>query len=273
MAAPMSQPYEIYCKGIKKKLMNYWAAWRPDTHYELGDFGIIKGYVFEKKGSLDELKIKFKSAEDKSPSPLEIISSSDVSINFKVAGEVNEAFVNVPEGEAGLKIDFGSKGAFIIQSPETFEPSIDTQMKLEKSIIDLFKKGEWQADWAIIVRIVQAPLATIIISNSESAGLEFSAKTNLSAGLADLGKADLGLTFRVHRGDIIRMTQAENVTPFFQLARLKRRLFGLLAPTSLEISRKASPVYSILDIASSTSKAQLENLYLDVLRDEEIGEG
>jgi hypothetical protein len=212
----------IYSKGIKEKLSNYWAAWLPTTRYELGDIGILSGYRFEKIGSLTELKIPFTHAVSNSPNPIELVSASGVSFALKLAGDINEAFANIPKGRAGVKIDFGSEGAFIVECPATYEPAVADPMALQAKIIDSFAEGQWQADWAVIVRIVTAPTATILISNSTSAGLELAAEADLSAGLVDIGKSEVGLSVRSQTGEIMKMIGARDVTPFFQ----RRRDFG-----------------------------------------------
>jgi hypothetical protein len=255
---------DIYSKGIKKKLKNYWAAWLPTTKFELGDIGILNGHYFQKVSSLASLEIPFDTTADGSPSPIELVSTSGVSIKVKIAGETNEAFASVPKGSAGLKIDFGSEGAFVVQCPATFEPAISDPLKLQNKIIDLFEKGQWQADWVVIVRLVTAPSATILISNSTAAGLELSSTVEFSAGLADLGSAGLGLSLKSQTGDIFKMLGAQGVTPFFQVATLKRRLFG--APRFTTKS-----MFGLDHSIKSTITSQAEDLYLDVLRDEEVG--
>jgi hypothetical protein len=222
----MSQIYDLYSGGIKKKLKNYWAAWLPTTRYELGDIGEFNGTLFEKVGSLAELGIPFRVAQDTAPSPLDFVSESGVSVNIKAAGETNTAFASVPQGSAGIKIDFGSQGAFVVECPETFEQAMAQPMALEQAILSAHKEGTWKGEWAVITRIVTAPSATILISNSSSAGLELSAKADLAAGVTDLGKADLGLSIKSQRGDILKSIGAKDVTPFFQVSKLKGSVIG-----------------------------------------------
>jgi hypothetical protein len=237
----VSQIYDLYSGGIKKKLRNYWAAWLPTTRYELGDIGEFNGTLFEKVGSLTELGIPFKVAQDTSPSPIDFVSESGVSVNIKAAGETNTAFASVPQGSAGVKIEFGSQGAFVVECPETYEQAMAEPMALEKEVISADRAEKWKHAWAVITRIVTAPSATILISNSSSAGLELSAKADLAAGVTDLGKADLGLSIKSQRGDILKSIGAKDVSPFFQVSMLKGsivrdRAFGpysadLIGPT------------------------------------------
>ena len=52
----MAELVELYSKGIKTKLANYWAAWLPGTRF---DIGILNGHLFEKVGTLEELSFKY----------------------------------------------------------------------------------------------------------------------------------------------------------------------------------------------------------------------
>jgi|ERR1035437_6773551 len=55
----MAELVELYSKGIKTKLANYWAAWLPGTRFDIGDIGILNGHLFEKVGTLEELSFKY----------------------------------------------------------------------------------------------------------------------------------------------------------------------------------------------------------------------
>ena len=263
----MSNICDIYAKGVKKSLKNYWPAWLPSTRYNLGDIGVLNGHYFEKVGSLGELGILFQPTEDSGASPLELVSESSVSFTFKLAGEKNQIFESVPEANAGVKINFGSEGAFVVQCPSAYEPEIASPMALQQEIINSYQKGKWQSDWVVITRIVTAPTATFLISQSSNSGLELSAEANLTAGLADLAKAELGFTLRSQRGEIIKMVGAQDVTPFFQVGRLKRRLFG--SPRFTTRSLRGSDQINDA-VLPNPNKEQVDAIYFDVLRDDEI---
>ena len=258
---------DIYAKGIKESLHNYWSAWLPSSRFELGDIGVLNRYYFEKIGSLKELKIPFKVKDDDSSSPLELVSNAGVSFSFKLAGETNEKFEAVPTADAGAKVDFTSQAAFVVHCSEAFEPEIANPMALQAAILKAYEEGTWQSNWLVIVRLVRSPKATFLISQSGSSGLEMSANTNLSAGFADLANAELGISIRSQRGEMIKMIGSQNVTPFFQLGRLKRRLFGA---TTLK-TRSLRPSDHV--VGSPDTQKDSSNLYFDLHRDEEITSG
>jgi hypothetical protein len=263
----VSNVCDIYVKGIKEKLRNYWSAWLPNSRFDLGDVGILNGYYFEKVASLGELDIPFEPRRDESPSPLELVSSAGVSLAVKLAGETNGNFETVPSADAGIKVDFAKEGSFVVESPETFEDEIAAPMALQEAILKAQRDRLWQSNWLVVVRLVRAPVATFLISQSQSSGIELSAKADFQAGFADLGNAGLGIALRSQRGEMIKMIGSRDVTPFFQLAGLKRRLFGTttLTTRALRVADHRGP--GILPKSNSDDPT---DLYLDVLRDDEV---
>jgi hypothetical protein len=116
---------------------------------------------------------------------------------------------------------------------------------------------------------VTAPTATFLISQSSNSGIELSANADLKMGIADLANAELGLDIKSQNGGIIKMIGAKEVTPFFQLGRLKRRLFGLGSPSFRKYSMR-TPDHLAEDDTGDPKNEQIEAIYFDVLRDEEI---
>jgi hypothetical protein len=266
----MTELVELYSKGIKRKLANYWPAWLPGTRFTIGDIGILNRYLFEKVGELEELGLKYYAQPTDNSSPLDISSESDVSVSFKAAGETNSSFAHVGAAEAGLKIEFGAQGAFILQAPETFESEMGDRLNLQRQIIGAFNRREWEKDWLVITRLVTASSATVVISKSSNASLELSAKVNLSGAAAGLGAADAGISIKHQHGDTLSMICGKNVTPLFQLSRLKTSIFG--TPKLLTKSFRATDP-SMADLTPSranSDRAIRDSLVFDLLSDDEL---
>ena len=221
----MTTPAEIYTNGIKKKLKNYWAAWLPISKFELGDIGVLKGKIFERIHSLNEFGIKYDIIKNEDASPIDYVSESGVSINIKLSGETNSTITNIPLAKAGIGINFSSKGAFIIEAEKTYEDSMKSMLQLQEQIIPKFKEGHWDKNWVVIVKIVKTPVASILISNSSNSIIELESEVSISNGLTELGKIDGKLSMKLQEGDIFKTIGAKNLTPFFQIAKIKRRLF------------------------------------------------
>jgi len=263
----MSSIYEIYSSGIKNKLKNYWPAWLPSTLYKLGDVGFLKGNYFERVTSLAELDIDFDIEDDESPSPLELVSESGVTLQFKIAGETNTAFASVPDANAGVKLDFGESGAFVIECPETFEPFIMNTLSLEKKLLDAFEKDVWDKNWHVITRIIASPSSTIVISNSSSSGLEFTSNADLSTGFVKLGSAEANLSLKSQTGDLFKMIGARDTTPFFQLSRLKRKFLGNPKLRIKSMFERGNISFIGHD---DFSKKDVGQVFLDVTKDDEL---
>jgi hypothetical protein len=266
----MTELVELYTKGIKRKLENYWAAWLPGTHFAIGDVGTLNGYVFEKVGTLDELKLRHYAVTDADPSPLDISSASGVAVSFKAAGETNSSFSHIGAADAGMKIEFGAQGAFILQAPEMFASEVGDRLNLRRQIIGAFNKGDWEKDWLVITRLLKAPSATVLISRSSNASLELTAKANLSGAVAALGAADAGITIKHQQGDTVSMIGGRNVTPLFQLSRLKTSFFS--APRLVTRSLRASDP-SLAELTPSRvsgDRAIEESLAFETVTDDEL---
>jgi hypothetical protein len=266
----MVELVELYSKGIKRKLKNYWAAWLPSTRFSIGDIGTLNGYLFEKVGSLRELKLRYYAEPDGDPSPLDLTSESGVALSFKAAGETSPKFAHLGAGDAGLKIDFGSEGAFILQAPETRDSEIADRLNLQRQIIGAFTEGNWDKDWLVVTRVLKAASATVLLSKSSNASLELSAKANLAGDVAALGAADAGITVKYQQGDTMTMIGARNVTPLFQLSRLKTSFFAPPKLTTKSLRASDPSLADLTPARAGRDRAMRESLAFDLLEDEEL---
>ncbi len=264
----MSTPAELYIDGIKKKLKTYWAAWLPNSQYSLGDYGILEGSLFKKVGSLNDLSIDFESSEYSKRGSIEYVSESGVQIYFKTIGQINNNLPNIPEEKAGINIQFSSKGAFLVQIPDSNEVSINNFKSLQDSIIAKFESGDWNKDWVFITKIINAPTATFLISNSSESNMEFALEGDLTSGSTVLASTENKFQYATQSGDILKFFGANEVSPFFQLSKLKCNLFGIGNPI-LTNARSFQGEIDPLDFFSP-NKAQkdkniIQNLYIDMI--------
>jgi hypothetical protein len=257
-------PAELYVNGIKKKLCLYHAAWLPNTKLRLGDVGVLKDNFFQPVCNLKDMNIAFQELPDNSPSNLDIVSDQGVSITFKAAGQTNSSVPNVPTAEAGVAVEFGSQGAFLIQASDVFQPSIADIAKLEVDVLNAYKQGTWTLEWAVIVRLVCTSNAMILVSQSSSAKLEMSASGNIPTGGIKLADANIKLTVLHQSGDLVRVDPAVSVTPLFQLARIHRR--WPIGGTSVRLEKALSGTMAKLtpDLARSDPRVA-QSLSLDLV--------
>jgi hypothetical protein len=265
----MSTPAELYANGIKKKFANYFAAWLPGEKLRLGDVGVINNNLFTRITSLDHLGVNFSERSDESSTPIDYVSESGVSVFFKTSGEINPSLPNVPEASAGVGVEFSCKGAFIIKAPSSHEPSIEDLAQLEKDLIRLYAKEQWQFEWVVITRLIQTPSASIIISNSSNSKVEFSVDGNIPLANLDLGNVNLNFGLKSQTGDVVKFIGAQNLTPLFKVAKIKSKWFGLGKPhlDSTSIGITDDPIVGMSPDRARTEADITATLYLDIVRD------
>lgn len=263
----MNSPAEMYIMGVKAKLLNHYAAWLPNEPLELGDVGVLDKKLFTRVTSLGDLNIPFEIREDPNFTPLDIVSHSDVSMVFKAAGAVNPKLPSIPEAKAGIGVEFGKKGAFVVKAEQSFAPSIENIAQVQEKVLQAYRDGSWNPKWAVIIKLVKTPKASIIISNSSSAKIELEAEGAAESASLDLGDAELKFSITAQKGDLIKLIGAENISPFFQLAGVKKKLFR--EPTvdirALTLPSSHLDMLAPNDVGRDHDKESL--LYLDLISD------
>ncbi len=243
---------ELYCKGVRQQTKWYFSHWLPNSVIELGTVGtLVDKYYFDPTTTLADLGFDFHAdnpedvVPDTAATPLKLSSGESASLSFKLAGEVNPSMPNIPQGKAGIAMEFSSEGAFVLEAAETFEPRIRDVAALEDWIMSEYKAGRWHRDWAVIVSLVKAPAASIVISQSGSAKLELSVDGQGKAGSVQLG--DVGLQFQPVKqsGSVLDMSNSRDVTPIFKLAGLRPKGFlglGGVEPGTLRAVLPSAPM-------------------------------
>jgi hypothetical protein len=268
----MSSPGELYVKGVRKKLHHYYAAWLPNEELSLGDVGILdKGIFFRRKKSLALLGISFTVRKDPHPTPFDLQSDKGVQITSKAAYQSTVQTPNIPVEKAGVAVDFSAKEAFVVKAPETYEPTIEDIDTVQTQIVDLYKKRKWRRQWVVIVKIVNAPIATILVSKSSQGKIELAAEGQFPAGsTVQLGQANLQFSVSFSSGDILALRNAQDVSPFFQLAglKLKQELFreGVPEPELFKVGTSlGNPMDSITPAMVRENETLASSLYLGLI--------
>lgn len=264
----MRTPAELYVREIRRRLNYYFAAWLPNEELKLGDVGILEGEFFRRTTTLEKLDFSFTERPDTSPTPIDLVSQQGTSFTLKISGEANDAIPALPVNKAGFSLSFSNEGAFVFQAAESFEPSIEDIATLNEQILQAYKEGKWGKNWAVITKIVKVPYATCIISNSSNSEIIFETDAALKQGIVDLGNMDTNLMWRKQTGDLIKMIGARDISPFFQLSKLKRRWpFGQYY-VSMKMSQIFPPTLSLESITPQIVREDKEvedSLVLDVI--------
>ena len=220
----MSEAGTLYVKGIYDRF-SYLATWLPNTSLVLGDVGFQEGGYFKRMTTLKELGIPFKVRSGKKPVDFTYTSQSGITFQTKAAGEV-AAGTTLPLGQAGIVIEFNESGAFLFQAIGCRVNEIEDKEKLGQAIIQMYREKTWDGGWSVVDTLVKADSVTIVVSNSQQASLELSAKTPLA--ITNLANVEAGLTVNSQQGDMVRFLAAKGLMPLFKLSRIKKSLLASL---------------------------------------------
>jgi len=224
---------QLYIRGIRRVLGDYYAAWLPNEVLRLGDVGVLRANQFRRVTSLQAFGVKFDARVDRSPTELDFSSGSDVHLVSKAAGELNEKLPGIPVARAGIGVQFDHAGGFVLKAPATYEHSIENIDQVQERILALFEQGRWKRDWAVIVKLVQAPSASILVAKSSGSSVELEAVGDVESGAVTLGDADVRFELRRRVGDVIALPNARDISPLFQLMGVRRRMLRGVVPELL----------------------------------------
>jgi len=227
----MASVARLYARGFKKDFKFYYTHWLPSSTIELGTVGELEGgYLFRPKSTLRDLGIAFDAdadvVADTSSSPLDFTSKSGVSITTKLAGEANTSIPSVPQGSAGIKLDFSREASFLIKAQESYEPRIRDLIGLERKILEKYHARQWDRNWVIVSSLVMSPYVDIVISESASSSIELEVSGSGTVQSVELGNVSLQFTMKRTSGKVLDMRGIKNCTPIFQLVGLKQRFLG-----------------------------------------------
>lgn len=190
----MSSPAATYVQGVHEKLKLF-AAWPPNQPRKLGDVGRLVDGEFEFLTTLENLGIKFSQRVGPPGEDLSYTSGSSVSVQFKAEGQTLPG-ASIPQANAGVLVEFGASGAFVIQVAGPVLSQIDDIVSLGKQISTLFRttdsgKRQWEESWCVITELLTASKLTVLISRSATSKVELSAEAKIPIGskapLANVG--------------------------------------------------------------------------------------
>lgn len=157
-----------FSKVLHREIRAY-AAWPPLTNtLALGDYGLIRGGVFDKLGNIDEFGVKFKTEQ-----------GSDAKLNFSSEGTrlvrlVGGADVNtLPDApiEAKLRVELGRKDSFVAKAATI---TVTNMSNVRQVAERLAGARRWKRRYRVVRGLWTAQDAAFAFSNSEHAAFELS---------------------------------------------------------------------------------------------------
>lgn len=209
----------IYTDELAKNF-GYYATWMPGVPIRLGQIGTLDKNVFTPVSSLDNFKIRFGIMRDRTKNDFKYSSEGAVTITQKLKGEAAKG-TKLGEADAGIIIEFNKSNAIYFRAVGSSNHYIADKINLGRTILELYKKGEWKKEWVIITQIVDADSATILISKEKGAKLEVKAKADLKPAELDITNVDLASGIEYSNALSFKIVAKAGINPLFKVMGIK----------------------------------------------------
>ena len=221
----MPAVYRQYTEELREKY-GYLATWLPNIKLKLGDVGILKRDRFEFITSLDDLGISFKTRDISEPADYEYISSDGANIEFNAGANVAGIGTTVGKSSAKASVLFKRANAVVFVAKGCKTTLIEQHDRLGKQIVALYQAGKWPKDHVIITELVTAESATILVSATAGAKIDFSATSQIAPLSLSLAEAAAGLQIASSSGIATQILASRQLTPLFRASGVRRSLFA-----------------------------------------------
>ncbi|KAB1190572.1 hypothetical protein GJR96_16565 [Haloferax sp. MBLA0076] len=211
-------------------MFRYIPTWTPGRNRQLGDIGYFDRGVFERRTSLDDFDIGFTIRTDPAPADYITQASRGVDIKFSAKGELDESFQAITKAEAGARIEFSRRNAFVFSAPNCHEHEIENKTQVKRELLRILEAGEgdWDENYAVVTDLVQAASATIIISGSSNSAIELRATGDVGQDWYSLAGISANAEMAWSRGSLTKVITSEGITPLFQPIRVKKHFLSRL---------------------------------------------
>ncbi|RYF94890.1 MAG: hypothetical protein EOO02_23440 [Chitinophagaceae bacterium] len=221
----MPNPHRFYLKHMHDKT-GYRATWDPVSSLQIGQIGKLENDgSFTVYSSLQNKGIPIATDQGPAKGGMDYTSEKGVKVSFKAAGKAPLAGSQLAEAEAGFNVEFSSDQGVVFKTAGHKNTRLTNVGDIEKAVLDLLDKDEWDKDWLIITEIVQADSSTVIISTSNEGSMDLKASGNVGGDNLKITDASLGLTVSNKSGSNLNYIATENVTPLYKVMGLRHPLF------------------------------------------------
>lgn len=222
----MANPHRFYLSHMHNKT-GYRASWDPGHTLKIGFVGKLdKAGVFIVYTSLQREGITPDVLSDVSEGQFDYSSHDQVDIAVKAAGTAPALGSALTEADAGFSVEFKSNRGIVFQADGFKTHQIVNISEVERQVLEKYKNGNWDKDWLIITKLVEASAATILISNSNNSKLELKAKAGVGTGKLKLTDANLGLTVAREQGSTLKYISEKGLTPLYSLMGVRHPWLG-----------------------------------------------
>ncbi|MCW3064742.1 MAG: hypothetical protein JWN32_1914 [Solirubrobacterales bacterium] len=221
----MADIVKQYTSEIRKAL-GYLAAWTPGTGLRLGDIGVMRNRAFIPQSSVRSFNIDFRVRHDGSPIDFDYSSRGVVSIAAHAGASAEDPTGAISKAKGSVKVKFEREHATVFSCLGCVQHQVEDVLSLQEEVWGRYQAGLWREEWIVVTHLMVADSATILISDTKGAEIDFQASGDLQASGIRLGDASLGLAATSVKEVSNRWVAAHRLTPMFLAIGIGRGLLG-----------------------------------------------
>jgi len=228
----MANPAKRYQREMHSRL-GFYANWLPGDHLEIGAVGVLSDSRFHRQTSLQELGIEFTEGPAGQRQDLRYTSSAGVAI--AMTADASAAAI----GQAGLSITFSEEGSFLFHALGLRQRELQERGRVAKAVIDLHHERKWKRNWVLVTGVHVADSATIIVSETQGAGVTLDASGAGPLSSDVLADASAGLRVTGSVGRLLIILCESRLRPLYTCVGLSG---GWLPGDSPSVKARAHPI-------------------------------
>jgi hypothetical protein len=153
-------------------------------------------------------------------------SAGGAEIKFYTDADLAGAGATIGQSSAKASVFFNRANAIVFVAKRCKTALIDRQDQLGREILALYEAGKWPKDHVIITELITAESATILVSSTAGAKVDFSATSQVAPLSLSLVDASAGLQIASSSGVATQIVAAKHLTPLFRASGVRWRLFS-----------------------------------------------
>jgi hypothetical protein len=188
----MSGMAQRYCSELHREFQNLHAVWEPGNPLKLGDFGVMDGSVFRKKGNIEQKGVSVVIEPDDDSKYFSYKTAASTEVKFYANGEAPVG--GTVNGRAKIEILFSNENSIFFNATDCRHDGVKDLEKIGDSLMDLLENDKWDMDYMVVTGILRARATTIVISATSGSSILLEAGANVPT--IDLRDANIGLSIK-----------------------------------------------------------------------------
>jgi hypothetical protein len=236
---------EAYTREIRTHLKRF-ATWEPGVPLRLGDYGELRGSLFDRVGNVadDRFRLTYATRTDETHDLVSYASRGDASIEVDAATSADAG--PLARASAGMRVAFSRENAVVLNAAGVTYQSVEDHAQFADDLLAFWLDSTWNVRHVVITELVSSASTTVIIASEKSAAMSLVARGEVPR--IDLADARLRLAVSSQRGIGYQTVTEEGMTPLFGLSKVRPR--GLFWWRRNEVRRQLG--FSTSDAAPDT---------------------